>query len=438
MNKRFALISLGCPKNLVDSETFSYIALKHGYKQAEDFTELDFVFINTCSFIRDAITELTKVLKTISSYKTKGKVNRVFVSGCIMKRYLKQMQQQFPEVDAWIPIRDFKRFEQLIAKHTLDEYKRDLLTEGPYAYLKISDGCSNRCSYCTIPSIRGKLCSQDIGSLVKEAKQLAKLGAKELIIIAQDTTAYGLDIDKRKALPDLLKHLHDINGFHWMRLMYLHPMHVDRELVKTAAELPKLVPSFEMPLQHCNDGILKAMNRHYKKQDIIRTYELFKTEMPDCEFRTTFMTGFPGEGNSEFKELLQFVQDFRFLRMGVFAFSPEPGTPAYVMSERVSSRTAVKRRNELLTLHRGLSEQYLADYIGTEVEVLVEESGRGTDSCTGRAWFDAPEIDGIVSFSGKGCQPGEIVKVMIEDVIDIDLFGRFSKVVHKSDHKFEE
>lgn len=432
MPKRFALISLGCPKNLVDSETFSYIALKHGFQQAEDFSKLDFVFINTCSFIQDAISELNKVLKTISTYKTKGKVAKIFVSGCIMKRYLKQMQQQFPEVDAWIPIRDFETFEHLIAKESLKEYNRDLLTDGPYAYLKISDGCNNRCSYCTIPSIRGNLCSQDVSSLVKEAKQMAKLGSTELIIIAQDTTAYGLDTNTKKALPELLKRLHDIVSFNWLRLMYLHPMHVDKQLIRTIASLPKFVHAFEMPLQHCNDAILKAMNRHYRKQDIIRTYELFKDALPDCEFRTTFMTGFPGEGSREFKELMQFVQDFKFLRMGVFAFSPEPGTPAFSMPDRVSTRTAVKRKNELLALHRELSEQYLADYIGKEIDVLVEDTGLGEENCVGRAWFDAPEIDGIVSFSGIGCRSGDIVKVRIEDVIDIDLFGRFSKVVHKS------
>jgi ribosomal protein S12 methylthiotransferase len=432
MKHRFTLISLGCPKNLVDSETFSYIAVKHGYEQAENILNLEFILINTCSFIKDAISELNRVLKTVSSYKAKGRVKKIFVSGCIMKRGLEEMQQKYPLIDAWIAIRDYQAFEKLIGEDCLSDYQRDSLTEGPYAYLKISDGCNNGCTYCTIPSIRGKLHSQSMDELLREARLLSDSGARELVVIAQDTSAYGMEKSGKKQLSELLKRVHEIEGFQWIRLMYLHPKHIDKDLVKTIAELPKIVHAFEMPLQHCNDGILKAMNRQYSKMDIVRIYNLFKETLPDAEFRTTFMTGFPGETTKEFDELLQFIQDYRFLRLGVFAFSPEEGTPAYGFSGRASRRTAQKRKNDLLSLHNTLSEQYLADFIGTDVEVIVEETYTKVRTCTGRAWFDAPEIDGIVNFHGKSCGYGDIVKVRIEDLIDIDLYGSLKKVVHKN------
>ncbi|MFB3845178.1 MAG: 30S ribosomal protein S12 methylthiotransferase RimO [Candidatus Cloacimonadaceae bacterium] len=429
MRKRFLLISLGCPKNLVDSETFNYIAAKHGYEQADDFCNLDFVLINTCSFIQDAINELERVLRTVVKYKSQGKVLRIFVTGCIMQRQLDVMQKQFPQVDAWIPMADYKTFEKLITQNSLPEYHRLALTEGPYTYLKISDGCNNRCSYCTIPSIKGNLHSADINDLVDEAKQMAKQGAVELIVIAQDTSAYGIDIDGQKHLPELLERLHEIKEYHWLRLMYLHPRHTDKKLVQTIAKLSKIVHAFEIPLQHCNDDILKKMNRNYRKKDIINTLQMFKEAMPDAEFRTTFMTGFPGETRKEFNELMQFVQDNRFLRMGVFAFSPEEGTPAYDWENRVSRQTALKRKQELLSLHRELSAQYLAEYVGKEIEVLVEEGDTEEQTYLGRAWFDAPEIDGVVNFQGQGCNYGDLVQVQIDDVIDIDLFGSFRKVV---------
>jgi ribosomal protein S12 methylthiotransferase len=439
MKKRFALISLGCPKNLVDSETFSYIAIKHGYEQSDDFENLEFILVNTCGFIQDAIKELKHVLQQACKYKDKGKTQNIFVTGCIMKRYLIDMQTQFPEVDQWIGIKDYAAFEGLIAGRHLKHYQRYSLSDGPYSYLKISDGCNNNCTYCTIPSIRGKLQSSKMEELVREASLLANTGSRELVIIAQDTTAYGKDIYDKDSLPELLKRVHDIPGFLWIRLMYLHPKHITKELVNTIANLPKMVHAFEMPLQHCNDRILKAMNRQYTKADIVKTRELFLEAMPDSVFRTTFITGFPGETRKEFNELLQFIQDFPFLRMGVFAFSPEEGTLAAKLPYQVSSRTALMRKNELLAIHRNLTELYLSDFIGKEIDVLVEDAYPQENEYLGRAWFDAPEIDGIVNFTGKNICYGDMVKVRIEDVIDIDLFGRYAKTISKFDfHKTEE
>jgi ribosomal protein S12 methylthiotransferase len=436
--KKFGIISLGCPKNLVDSETFCYIAAKHGYVMSEGFSGLDFILINTCSFIQDAINELNTVLKNVSAYKTKGQIKRIFVSGCIMKRHTQHIQKIFPQVDAWIEIKDYPAFEALIAPTKLQTYLRYPMTDGPYSYLKISDGCNNNCSYCTIPSIRGNLKSEKMEDLLREATFLANTGAKELVVIAQDTSSYGKDIYNKQSLSELLKRLHDIPGFEWIRIMYLHPGHIDTELVQTIASLPKVVHAFEMPLQHCNDKILEAMNRHYTKNDIINVYNMFKDSMPDAEFRTTFITGFPGESRAQFDELMQFIKDYKFLRMGAFAYSLEGGTPAFSMPDKVNETTANKRKDELLSLHRTLSEDYLAEYVGKEVEVLVEEAYPEEDDFYGRAWFDAPEIDGVVNFTGKDIDFGDIVKVHIDDVIDIDLFGSLSKLVHKYDFELAE
>ncbi|MFO7660179.1 MAG: MiaB/RimO family radical SAM methylthiotransferase [Candidatus Cloacimonadaceae bacterium] len=344
MKTKFGIISLGCPKNLVDSETFCDIAIRHGYELSDDFDGLDFMLVNTCSFIHDAIVEMRRVLDSCLELKKGNKIKRIYVTGCIMKRFLKRMQSIYTEIDAWIEIKDYAAFEKLLSVTRLSSYQRYHLADGPYSYLKISDGCNNRCSYCTIPSIRGKLKSSSMEDLIREATYLANTGARELIVIAQDTTAYGKDLYERRMLSELLKRLHDVPGFHWIRLMYLHPGHVDKKLVKTIAGLPKVVHAFEMPLQHSNDRILADMNRNYTKADIISVYNMFKAEMPDSVFRTTFITGFPGESRKDFNELMQFIQDYPFLRMGAFAYSREPQTPAFDFSGQVTERAAVKRK----------------------------------------------------------------------------------------------
>lgn len=425
--KKFSLISLGCPKNLVDSERFCYIADRNGYKYSDDIHELDLFLINTCSFIQDAIKELKHVLKDVVQAKQCGDVKKVYVSGCIMRRYLQQMQNLFPEVDVWIDLKDFKEFERLISDNQLSDYRRMSLTEGIYAYLRISDGCNNSCSYCTIPSIRGKLRSTEPQLLINEAKELASGGPKELIIIAQDTSAYGLDLYNKQKLPELLKKLHDIKGFTWIRLMYLHPKHISDELIKTIAILPRVLHSFEIPLQHCNDKILKTMNRGYSQADIIELFSKILQAMPDSVFRTTFITGLPGESRIEFNELLRFVENNKFLRMGAFAYSTELGTPASLMKNIVTKQTAYKRKDELLALHRELTGGYLSDFIGKEIEVIIEDVNHHENTSIGRAWFDAPEIDGVVQISGSNARIGEIVKVTIDDALDIDLFGTLTK-----------
>ncbi len=429
--RRYLLISLGCPKNLVDSETFCYIANQHGFEQADDIKALDFVLVNTCSFIQEAVDELIRLLKLLCRDKAHGDIKRIYVTGCIMKRYLEEMKDRFPQIDAWIPIRGYKTFERLISEQTLGSYRRWPLAYSPATYLKISEGCSNNCSYCTIPSIRGPLSSADVSDLVDEAVRLAALGFSELIVIAQDTAAYGLDRKQSDGLVELLKCLHDIESYRWIRLMYLHPGHINRKLVAAISSLPRIVRAFEIPIQHCNDDILKAMNRPYRKKDILNVLEMFRSAMPEAEFRTTMMTGFPGESRAKFNELLRFISDNRFLRLGAFAFSAEPGTPAFSLPGRPSAKTAGKRKLELLAVHRQLSEQYLSELIGNEVEVLVEEVFPQEHACTGRAWFDAPEIDGVVNIQGQNCRAGDHVSVLIDDVIDIDLFGEAQKVVHR-------
>jgi ribosomal protein S12 methylthiotransferase len=422
MKKKFYIESLGCPKNLVDSEVFAFIAERNGYLLTDDAVGADLVLVNTCSFLQASVDELHAVLAEIIDLKTDKQIKKLVITGCIMNRYAEEIRAEFPQIDAFIGLKDFAAFESLISKKRLDAYHRTSLYSDSYTYLRISDGCSNHCSYCTIPSIRGELLSRPMEEIIAEAQYLAEQDFVELILIAQDLSAYGLDLYGKLMLPELLQKLHEIEGFDWIRLMYLHPVHITSQLVDTIAALPKILHSFEMPLQHVNDDILQKMNRPYTKQDIISVLNMFKAAMPDCVFRTTFITGFPGETPKQFAELKQFSTDYPFLRLGAFAYSPEEGTPAVEMPNRVSNITAEKRQQELLTHHRKLTEEYLNGLVGKQIPVLVEEAEEN-EQTVGRAWFDAPDIDGLVFINACGLQPGQIIKVEIDDVIDIDLFG---------------
>lgn len=424
MSKSFYIESLGCPKNLVDSEVFAYIAERNGYEITDEIAGADLVLVNTCSFLQASVDELYAVMAEIAELKTQQKIGTLVVTGCIMNRYAEEIKNDFPEITAFVGLKDFAAFEKLISARKLARYRRSALMSDTYTYLRISDGCSNHCSYCKIPSIRGELVSRPMDEIIEEAKYQAKQGFSELILIAQDLSAYGKDIYHRLALADLLAELHNIKQFKWIRLMYLHPAHVTEELVKTIAALPKVVHSFEMPLQHINDDILQAMHRPYRKQDVIRVLEMFRKYMPDCVFRTTFITGFPGESRKQFNELMQFIRDYPFLRMGAFAYSEEEGTPASELDKPITAKTRIKRQTELTDLQRELAEELLSSYIDQDLDVIVEDYDPDADEYYGRAWFDAPDIDGTVTCTGSGIDMGDMVSVKIDDIIDIDLFGR--------------
>ncbi len=426
--KTFEIESLGCSKNLVDSEVFYYILLRNGYDYAsvDDNRPTDLFILNTCSFIATARKETMDYLSCLVNLKKKAKISKIAVTGCMVKSNLSILRDRFPEVDAWINLKDFHSFEKFISGRKLDTYHRICFNSASYAYLRISDGCNNRCSYCKIPAIRGKHRSVPMEDLVREALYLANQGYRELVIIAQDITTYGKDVYGRMMLGDLLKRLHEVPGIGWIRLMYMHPAHIKRDLIETIANLPKILPVFEIPLQHCNSKILAAMNRPYTKEDILNLFSTFKEIIPDSLFRTTFITGFPGETSKQFNELLQFVEDNFFIRMGVFAYSREFGTPAFSFANQVSERTALNRNVKLMQTHCRVTENYLNTLVGKEVEVIVDEHSQEGKKINARAWFDAPEVDGNVElvYEKATVNYGDILSVKIDDVIGSDLYGK--------------
>ncbi|MDP2173991.1 MAG: MiaB/RimO family radical SAM methylthiotransferase, partial [Candidatus Cloacimonadaceae bacterium] len=326
--KSYYIESLGCAKNLVDSETFAYILERRGYQSWESAEGADIVMLNTCAFLQSALAELDDVLCQLAELKNQGLIGRLFVSGCVMNRALEDFQPLFPEVDAWIPLKDFARLEELINVREHNTLGRVRLEHGSHAYLRISDGCSNRCSYCTIPSIRGSLCSVPMEKLIDEAKALAEDKASpctELIVIAQDTCSYGMDIYGKKMLPELLTELLKIDGIKWIRVMYMHPDHFETHWLKLWQEYPKLLPYFEIPVQHSEDRILKAMNRNRRGNELRELFAVIKKELPEAALRTTLISGFPGESKGEALALHKFVRETGFHHLGAFCYSPEPG-----------------------------------------------------------------------------------------------------------------
>ena len=421
--KYFSIISLGCPKNLVDSEYFFTIFEKAGYKFSENTEKAEIILINTCGFINDAKEEsIDTILETLQLKET-GKCKKIFVTGCMVKRYKEDLKASIPEVDEWIDLKDFDELESILnSEHKQKE--RTILTPKHYAYLRISDGCNNHCSYCAIPSIRGELKSETIEDMLIQAKALADQGVKEIIINAQDTTQYGTDLYGKQSLIDLIKAIHAIDKISWIRLLYLHPAHITETFIDELALLPKICPYFDIPLQHINDNILNAMNRHVTKARIIEILNYIKFKLPEAVIRTTFITGFPGEDRKIFNELLRFIQEFNFGRLGAFDFSPEEGTLAEKMENQISKRTAQNRKDKIMAIQQTISIEYLNRFVDKEIEVIIEkESIEPGIKYEGRSRFDAPEIDGIVFITKGKAKIGDIVNVMISESWEYDLVG---------------
>ncbi len=422
--KTFYIESLGCPKNLVDSERFTQIALRYGYKLTKDIQQADMIVINTCGFILDAKRES---IDTILEYNELRKPKSFLaVTGCLVQRYLDALESDIPEVNAWIDLKDFQSFESIFTDQTSPVHRdRHLLTPSHYAYLRISDGCNNNCSYCAIPSIRGTLQSDDMPTLIDEAKTLAGSGVKELIITAQDITQYGLDRYGEPRLHQLLWELEDIEGIEWIRLMYLHPAHITEKLLTTIASIPKICRYLDIPIQHISDPILNAMNRKITAEQIEMLIRRIRTILPDIAIRTTFITGFPGENVTDFRKLEAFVRETRFDRMGVFTYSEEEGTDAYDIMPKVTAKTAVNRKDNLMQIQQDISRELLEEKVGKQIEVIIDkESDDDGFLYEGRTRQDAPEIDGIVYIANGKARPGDIVTVKIIDSWEYDLVGR--------------
>lgn len=429
--KSYYIESLGCAKNLVDSEIFANVLQQNGYTQTDSAIGADIVLVNSCAFLQSAMAELDEVLAALADLKAEGKISSLIVTGCVMNRDPQHFSDVYPEVDAWIPLKDFAKLAEFLGGQNQKQYQRSSLDESDaYAYLRISDGCNNRCSYCTIPSIRGCLQSVPIEDLVSEAKALAARGAKELIIIAQDTCSYGIDLYGRKALPELLERLHSLEGFRWLRLMYLHPDNFELEWLELYHRFPKLLPYFEIPVQHFSDAILSAMNRKKGKSELLHLFDSIRNKIPEAVLRSTLITGFPGESKSDYELVKEMMHRIKFLYLGAFNYSAEPGTPAFHMPKKIGTRTAEKRNVSLLNLQTQICAELLEHYVGQVIEVLIEQESAEENLeniYMGRAWFQAPDIDGITEVRGTNLQCGDIVWVEIEEAIDVDLFGRAIK-----------
>ena len=424
--KKIALISLGCEKNLVDSENILGLLVKNKYEIVSNKEEADILIINTCGFIESSKKEsIETILDNI------GKKQKVVVTGCLVNRYKDELEKEIPEVDLWIPIRDYPRFCALLA--TLDKELTNyeglndnyrLVSTGSYsAYLKIGEGCSNCCTYCAIPLIRGPYVSRPFESVIEEAKKLAKEGYKELIVLEQDTTRYGLDLKEKKTIVDLLKELLKIEGLEYIRLLYLYPDEITDELIDLIAKEERLTPYFDIPIQHSEDKILKAMNRRGNKAYLKALFAKIRKRIPHAILRTTIMVGFPGETKKDFDNLLDFVREIKFDHLGAFKYSREEGTGSYDFPHQVRESTKQKRLDALMELQQGISYELNKRHIGEVMEGLVVGQENGYYLL--RSYYNAPDdIDGKIYFqSQKPLNEGEKVKVLIKESYVYDLYG---------------
>lgn len=439
MNYKVGMISLGCPKNQVDAEHMLALLDAEGMEIVDYVDGCDVVIVNTCGFIDDAKKEAIENILDMAELKKEGVIGRIIVTGCLAQRYQSEILSEIPEVDAVLGIGAngdiIKIIEDVMTGvDTIEKYppqqelplegQRILTTPEHWAYLKIGEGCSNRCTYCTIPSIRGDMRSRPMENILEEAKQLAEAGVKELILVAQDTTSYGLDIYGELRLPQLLDELCKIDSIEWIRMLYCYPDRITDELIATMKNQEKVVNYIDLPLQHADDKILKAMNRRGDQAMIREVIGKLRAAMPDVVIRTTFIVGFPGEGEDEFETLAEFVNEMEFDRLGVFTFSPQEGTVAYDMENQVDDDVKTRRGEIIMQDQYSIMEEKNNAKIDNEYKVIVEEYDSYTDSYIGRTYMDAPEIDGLVKFtSPKELEIGDFVYVDIFDVDGYDLIG---------------
>lgn len=434
--------TLGCPKNFNDTQTAKGIMTKAGFEVTENADLADVIIVNTCGFINDAKKESISRIFELAEYKRDGK--KLLVCGCLSERYSEELFEEMPEVDGFLGVNEYERLPEILssiefskdadsparynwvcgqAPDTLKTLPRLLNEESYTATLKISEGCNNRCAYCVIPSIRGPFRSKPKEEVIREAKWLSDNGCRELILIAQDVTLYGTDLYGRLALPELLRELCRIDKLEWIRLMYCYEDRITDELIEVIRTEPKICNYIDIPIQHASDRVLKAMRRRSTGESIKNTIKKLKAAIPDIHIRTTLITGFPGESEEDFDILLDFVEEMKFARLGVFAYSQEENTPAGEMKDQIPDEIKQQRLDTIMRRQLDISLEMNREKIGKILEVLVEE--RDEDgSYVGRTRYDAPEIDNSVIFtSDRDLSPGNIVKVLIQDAFDYDLTG---------------
>ncbi len=438
MSFNVGFISLGCPKNQVDAELMLSKIEKAGYNIVDVAYEADVVVINTCGFIEDAKKEAIDNILEMAELKKEGSISKILVTGCLAERYKDEIIKEIPEVDGVIglganadivdALRSVMNGEKVGIYPEKEKMplggERLLTTPQHWAYLKIADGCSNCCTYCAIPSIRGGFRSRPMEEIVSEASKLASDGTKEIIIIAQDTTRYGLDLYGELKLPELLRKLDEIDGIEWIRMLYCYPDRITDELLDTMANSKKVLHYIDIPLQHADGRVLKAMNRTGDRDSLEALVDKIREKMPDVVLRTTFITGFPGEDEEAFNNLSEFVDDIMFDRLGCFAYSAEDGTPAADFDNQVDEEVRKHRADVIMEQQFDIFQFRQKKLIGTTIRCIVEGYDAYTDSYFGRTWKDAPEIDSVVYFTGKGdYNEGDMVDVEIFDINEYDLMG---------------
>lgn len=434
------MVALGCPKNMVDGEMMIAKMEDDGFTYV-DYLEkdADVVIVNTCGFIDDAKKEAIENIFEVVQMKKDGTVGAVVVTGCLAQRYKQEILREIPEVDAVVGLganaeisvicREVLKGRKLTSFPPEDKMPlngpRELSTPEYWAYLRIADGCSNCCTYCAIPSIRGKFRSRKMEDIIEEATMLALSGVKEIIVVAQDTTRYGEDIYGELKLPELLDRLCEIEGIKWIRLFYCYPDRITDELLSTMARQEKILNYMDIPLQHAHGKILKAMNRTGDRESLTKLIEKIRGYMPDVVIRTTLMTGFPGEGEEEFETLAEFVREIKFDRLGCFAFSPQEGTPAFKMEQDIDEETKLRRGEIIMDEQYRIVEEKSEEIMGRELEVLIEGYDSYSDCYYGRSYMDAPEIDTVIYFSSPNpYTAGDFAKVVIFDRDEYDLIGK--------------
>ncbi len=439
MNYKAGIVSLGCAKNQVDAEMLLYTLKNRGFTIVNDPADADAVIVNTCGFIESAKQESIDEIIELGKLKQEGTIKAIIVTGCLAERYQNEITKQLYEVDAAIGIGANDKIADVVLdalngkKTELFPDKLCLPLEGgriqstpPYtAYLKIAEGCDNCCTYCAIPLIRGKFRSRKPEDVINEAKKLAENGVKELNVIAQDTTRYGEDLFGEPYLAKLLKELCKIDGFKWIRVLYCYPDRITDELIDTMASEEKIVKYIDIPLQHCNGEVLKNMNRHGNRESLTKLLNKIKAKMPDVIFRSTFITGFPGETDEQFEELAEFAAEIKFQRLGCFAYSKEEDTKAALMPNQIDDEIKQKRADIIMEHQQGVMAEFCESLIGKTVEVLVEGFDKLAECYFGRSYADAPEVDGCVFFTCEGKKPrvGDFVNVTITDYMGCDPIG---------------
>ena len=435
---KIALESLGCSKNLVDAEIMMGILNKKGYKLVGDFEEADIILVNTCGFIESAKQESIQTILELAQLKETANLKLLIVTGCLAQRYAEELKIEIPEIDAIVGTGSYQQIDEIIANLEKENhivslndidfaYNEDLpryvSTPDYMAYLKIGEGCDNKCTYCIIPKLRGKYRSRKMEDIIAEAKKLAERGVKELVVIAQDTTKYGLDLYGEEKLANLLEELAQIEGFKWIRVMYSYPESITEELVKVIKKYDNICNYFDMPIQHASNRVLKLMNRKTTKEDILSKINMIRSNIPDATLRTSIIVGFPGETEEDFNELAEFIKEAQFDKLGVFTYSREEDTPADKLPNHLEEEVKVERQEALMMIQQGISEEKNNNKIGNKYEVLVEEQIED-NVYVGRTIYDAEEIDAIVYVKSiRNLQVGEFVNVVITDALEYDLMG---------------